>query len=313
MCVCACLWCVVCTCVYTCWRCVWRGVCMYYNMFTYVHVFMLWCVPMYLCTHMLALCVWHVHVCGVLGGVYMCVRVGYGVCMCCDGSLRVWCVCVQGMLACVYTSVYTCQGWWHLSLAVSALEKEAARWSRCGWPWWGLLLIPAPRQAWSWKENVLESGTSGRYTVETVSTEEGVISTLTISNIVRADFQTIYNCTAWNSFGSDTEIIRLKEQGGGQGAMGRGPHRGPGPRQHLPGSGGDTVPVEATSGLGPEDESQSCCSLATSLGQVSGSGPPWPSCPQARGTSLHLEESCSGGVALQGDVSGKGVPKSKPS
>lgn len=72
------------------------------------------------------------------------------------------------------------------------------------------------RQAWSWKENVLESGTSGRYTVETVSTDEGVISTLTISNIVRADFQTIYNCTAWNSFGSDTEIIRLKEQGGQQ-------------------------------------------------------------------------------------------------
>uniref|UniRef100_I3MEJ8 Kirre like nephrin family adhesion molecule 3 n=1 Tax=Ictidomys tridecemlineatus TaxID=43179 RepID=I3MEJ8_ICTTR len=72
---------------------------------------------------------------------------------------------------------------------------------------------PPDRIAWSWKENVLESGTSGRYTVETVSTEEGVISTLTISNIVRADFQTIYNCTAWNSFGSDTEIIRLKEQG----------------------------------------------------------------------------------------------------
>uniref|UniRef100_A0A8C2EHA8 Kirre like nephrin family adhesion molecule 3 n=1 Tax=Cyprinus carpio TaxID=7962 RepID=A0A8C2EHA8_CYPCA len=59
---------------------------------------------------------------------------------------------------------------------------------------------------------VLESGTSGRYTVETVSTEDGVLSTLTMSNIVPADFQTIYNCTAWNSFGSDTEIIRLKEQ-----------------------------------------------------------------------------------------------------
>ncbi|XP_054989966.1 kin of IRRE-like protein 3 isoform X3 [Sorex araneus] len=71
---------------------------------------------------------------------------------------------------------------------------------------------PPDRIAWSWKENVLESGTSGRYTVETVGTEEGVMSTLTISNIVRADFQTIYNCTAWNSFGSDTEIIRLKEQ-----------------------------------------------------------------------------------------------------
>ncbi|KAG9348278.1 hypothetical protein JZ751_002013, partial [Albula glossodonta] len=76
---------------------------------------------------------------------------------------------------------------------------------------------PPDRIAWSWKETVLESGTSGRYTVETVSTEEGVISTLTMSNIVPADFQTIYNCTAWNSFGSDTEIIRLKEQGGSPG------------------------------------------------------------------------------------------------
>ncbi|XP_037605290.1 kin of IRRE-like protein 3 [Sebastes umbrosus] len=71
---------------------------------------------------------------------------------------------------------------------------------------------PPDRIAWSWKETVLESGTSGRYTVETVRTEEGVISTLTMSNIVPGDFQTIYNCTAWNSFGSDTEIIRLKEQ-----------------------------------------------------------------------------------------------------
>uniref|UniRef100_A0A8C6S4K6 Kirre like nephrin family adhesion molecule 3a n=1 Tax=Neogobius melanostomus TaxID=47308 RepID=A0A8C6S4K6_9GOBI len=71
---------------------------------------------------------------------------------------------------------------------------------------------PPDRIAWSWKETVLESGTSGRYTVETVSTDDGVISTLTMSNIVPADFQTIYNCTAWNSFGSDTEIIRLKEQ-----------------------------------------------------------------------------------------------------
>uniref|UniRef100_A0A1A8A576 Kin of IRRE like 3 n=1 Tax=Nothobranchius furzeri TaxID=105023 RepID=A0A1A8A576_NOTFU len=75
---------------------------------------------------------------------------------------------------------------------------------------------PPDRIAWSWKETVLESGTSGRYTVETVNTDEGVISTLTMSNIVPADFQTIYNCTAWNSFGSDTEIIRLKEQGGSQ-------------------------------------------------------------------------------------------------
>ncbi|XP_042610184.1 kin of IRRE-like protein 3 isoform X6 [Cyprinus carpio] len=78
---------------------------------------------------------------------------------------------------------------------------------------------PPDRIAWSWKETVLESGTSGRYTVETVSTEDGVLSTLTMSNIVPADFQTIYNCTAWNSFGSDTEIIRLKEQGGSQDSL----------------------------------------------------------------------------------------------
>ncbi|MBV95150.1 Kin of IRRE-like protein 3, partial [Eschrichtius robustus] len=84
---------------------------------------------------------------------------------------------------------------------------------------------PPDRIAWSWKENVLESGTSGRYTVETVSTEEGVISTLTISNIVRADFQTIYNCTAWNSFGSDTEIIRLKEQASSPEPRGTGLHQ----------------------------------------------------------------------------------------
>uniref|UniRef100_A0A8C3VJN3 Kirre like nephrin family adhesion molecule 3 n=1 Tax=Catharus ustulatus TaxID=91951 RepID=A0A8C3VJN3_CATUS len=91
---------------------------------------------------------------------------------------------------------------------------------------------PPDRIAWSWKENVLESGTSGRYTVETVSTDEGVISTLTISNIVRADFQTIYNCTAWNSFGSDTEIIRLKEQGG-----------------HCPGAAGESVPMAVIIGV----------------------------------------------------------------
>uniref|UniRef100_G3NTU0 Kirre like nephrin family adhesion molecule 3 n=1 Tax=Gasterosteus aculeatus aculeatus TaxID=481459 RepID=G3NTU0_GASAC len=71
---------------------------------------------------------------------------------------------------------------------------------------------PPPDRIVSTWQTVLESGTSGRYTVETVTTEEGVISTLTMSNIVPADFQTIYNCTAWNSFGSDTEIIRLKEQ-----------------------------------------------------------------------------------------------------
>uniref|UniRef100_UPI0035902862 kin of IRRE-like protein 1 isoform X2 n=1 Tax=Myxine glutinosa TaxID=7769 RepID=UPI0035902862 len=72
---------------------------------------------------------------------------------------------------------------------------------------------PQPdRIAWAWKENVLEVGTYERYTVETVSGVDGVLSTLTISNVVEADFQTLYNCTAWNSFGSDTEIFTLQEK-----------------------------------------------------------------------------------------------------
>lgn len=94
---------------------------------------------------------------------------------------------------------------------------------------------------------MLESGTSGRYTVETVSTEEGVISTLTISNIVRADFQTIYNCTAWNSFGSDTEIIRLKEQGG---PGTRPPRAGPGQASQALGA------QKAYRGYGPAGRTQ---------------------------------------------------------
>lgn len=111
---------------------------------------------------------------------------------------------------------------------------------------------------------MLESGTSGRYTVETVSTEEGVISTLTISNIVRADFQTIYNCTAWNSFGSDTEIIRLKEQGGAQG---------------LPGSRGGGTPSEGSRWGGARGQVTELLPLATQPWAGPGSGPPCPSAP----------------------------------
>lgn len=80
-------------------------------------------------------------------------------------------------------------------------------------------------------------GTLERYTVERTNSGSGVLSTLTINNVMEADFQTHYNCTAWNSFGSDTEIIRLKEQGGvartarsmgcGRSLRGQGPRRGP--------------------------------------------------------------------------------------
>lgn len=39
-----------------------------------------------------------------------------------------------------------------------------------------------------------------------------VLSTLTINNVMEADFQTHYNCTAWNSFGPGTAIIQLEER-----------------------------------------------------------------------------------------------------
>lgn len=62
-------------------------------------------------------------------------------------------------------------------------------------------------------------GTLERYTVERTNSGSGVLSTLTISNVVEADFQTHYNCTAWNSFGPGTAIIQLEERGDrGQGA-----------------------------------------------------------------------------------------------
>lgn len=56
-------------------------------------------------------------------------------------------------------------------------------------------------------------GTLERYTVERTNSGSGVLSTLTINNVMEADFQTHYNCTAWNSFGPGTAIIQLEEQG----------------------------------------------------------------------------------------------------
>lgn len=75
------------------------------------------------------------------------------------------------------------------------------------------LFLPSPPQAWAWKENFLEVGTLERYTVERTNSGSGVLSTLTINNVMEADFQTHYNCTAWNSFGPGTAIIQLEERG----------------------------------------------------------------------------------------------------
>lgn len=76
---------------------------------------------------------------------------------------------------------------------------------------------PPDKIVWAWKENVWdkEKGTlPERYTVEQSkpSSDGGaVLSTLTINNVMESDFQSTYNCTAWNAFGSGTMIITLKE------------------------------------------------------------------------------------------------------
>ncbi|KAF7658455.1 hypothetical protein LDENG_00012580, partial [Lucifuga dentata] len=70
---------------------------------------------------------------------------------------------------------------------------------------------------WAWKENVWEKekGTLlERYTVEQSKPSiegGGVLSTLTINNVMESDFLSTYNCTAWNSFGPGTMIITLEE------------------------------------------------------------------------------------------------------
>lgn len=74
-------------------------------------------------------------------------------------------------------------------------------------------------QVWAWKENVWEKekGTLlERYTVEQSKPPAeggGVLSTLTINNVMESDFLSTYNCTAWNSFGPGTMIITLEETG----------------------------------------------------------------------------------------------------
>lgn len=87
------------------------------------------------------------------------------------------------------------------------------------WIWFGLTGFVRARQVWAWKENVWEKekGTLlERYTVEQskLSSEGGgVLSTLTINNVMESDFLSTYNCTAWNSFGPGTMIITLEETG----------------------------------------------------------------------------------------------------
>ncbi|XP_028420244.1 kin of IRRE-like protein 1a isoform X2 [Perca flavescens] len=76
---------------------------------------------------------------------------------------------------------------------------------------------PPDKIVWAWKENVWEKekGTLlERYTVEQSKPSAeggGVLSTLTINNVMESDFLSTYNCTAWNAFGPGTMIISLEE------------------------------------------------------------------------------------------------------
>ncbi|KAM6949404.1 kin of IRRE-like protein 1a isoform 2-T2 [Aplochiton taeniatus] len=76
---------------------------------------------------------------------------------------------------------------------------------------------PPDKIVWAWKENVWEKekGTLlERYTVEQSKPSSeggGVLSTLTINNVMESDFLSTYNCTAWNTFGAGTMIISLEE------------------------------------------------------------------------------------------------------
>lgn len=68
-------------------------------------------------------------------------------------------------------------------------------------------------QVWTFGDMSLSSGTSGRYSVQTVTSDHGVLSSLVLSETLAQDFQLRYNCTAWNRFGTGTALVTLKEQG----------------------------------------------------------------------------------------------------
>uniref|UniRef100_A0A8C6SLD8 Kirre like nephrin family adhesion molecule 3, like n=1 Tax=Neogobius melanostomus TaxID=47308 RepID=A0A8C6SLD8_9GOBI len=71
---------------------------------------------------------------------------------------------------------------------------------------------PPDKIVWSFGDMTLSSGSSGRYSVHTVTSSVGVVSTLVLSETQAQDFQMRYNCTAWNRFGTDTALVTLKEQ-----------------------------------------------------------------------------------------------------
>lgn len=72
--------------------------------------------------------------------------------------------------------------------------------------------FPSP-QVWTFGDTTLSSGSSGRFSVQTVATDHGVVSSLVLSETLAQDFQLRYNCTAWNRFGTGTALVTLREQG----------------------------------------------------------------------------------------------------
>ncbi|XP_061808666.1 kirre like nephrin family adhesion molecule 3, like isoform X2 [Nerophis lumbriciformis] len=71
---------------------------------------------------------------------------------------------------------------------------------------------PPYKIVWSFGDISLSSGSSGRYSVQTVTSDQGVVSSLVLSEALAPDFELRYNCTAWNNFGTGTALVALKEQ-----------------------------------------------------------------------------------------------------
>ncbi|KAA0702233.1 Kin of IRRE-like protein 3 [Triplophysa tibetana] len=65
---------------------------------------------------------------------------------------------------------------------------------------------------WTFGDMMLSSGSSGRFSVQTVNSDHGVISSLVLSETFAQDFQLKYNCSAWNRFGTGTALVTLEEE-----------------------------------------------------------------------------------------------------
>uniref|UniRef100_A0A8C1GL64 Kirre like nephrin family adhesion molecule 3, like n=1 Tax=Cyprinus carpio TaxID=7962 RepID=A0A8C1GL64_CYPCA len=74
---------------------------------------------------------------------------------------------------------------------------------------------PPDKIVWTFGDTILSSGSSGRFSVQTVQSDRGVLSSLILSETLAQDFQLRYNCTAWNRFGTGTALVTLEEQGMG--------------------------------------------------------------------------------------------------